>query len=110
MVFRVQGTKFCSVVESDEEICRTSNPKCLGKKLMIIAASNIIVLTCFQVVGGHICNASSTSDLNPVFIAAGATLQLASATSQRTVAMDSEFFVCHKQTCLKPDEVAEVIM
>jgi len=56
-------------------------------------------------VGGNIANASPISDLNPTFMASGTKLNLASKDAQRTVVVDSDFFVGYKKTAIKPNEV-----
>ncbi|XP_052058893.1 xanthine dehydrogenase/oxidase-like isoform X1 [Mytilus californianus] len=57
-------------------------------------------------VGGNIITASPISDLNPLFLAAGAVLQVESAGgSKRNITMDDKFFLGYRKTALKSDEV-----
>ncbi|CAI8021900.1 Xanthine dehydrogenase/oxidase [Geodia barretti] len=61
-------------------------------------------------IGGNICNASPISDLNPVLMACGAKLHLASQGSKRVITLDSNFFLDYKKTCIKPNEVLVAIL
>uniref|UniRef100_A0A8C9SVW9 Xanthine dehydrogenase/oxidase n=1 Tax=Scleropages formosus TaxID=113540 RepID=A0A8C9SVW9_SCLFO len=54
-------------------------------------------------IGGNIVTASPISDLNPVFLAAGCKLTLAS--KGRVIEMDDSFFPGYRKTVLKPDEI-----
>uniref|UniRef100_UPI00398EF4B5 xanthine dehydrogenase/oxidase n=1 Tax=Pristiophorus japonicus TaxID=55135 RepID=UPI00398EF4B5 len=56
-------------------------------------------------VGGNIMTASPISDLNPVFMASGCLLTLASKGSTRVVRMDEDFFTGYRKTVLKPQEI-----
>ncbi|XP_064622237.1 xanthine dehydrogenase/oxidase-like [Lineus longissimus] len=57
-------------------------------------------------VGGNIMTASPISDLNPLFMAAGATLTVASKDAgTRLINMDDKFFPGYRMTALKPDEI-----
>lgn len=57
-------------------------------------------------VGGNIVTASPISDLNPLFLAAGAVLELGAADgSRRLVPMNEKFFLGYRKTVLKPKEV-----
>ena len=58
-----------------------------------------------QALGGTICNASPTSDLNPLLMAARAVINLASVDGVRSVAVDASFFTGYKCTALRPNEV-----
>ena len=53
---------------------------------------------------GNLCNASPISDLNPVLMASGATVLLASPAGRRVVAV-RDFFISYRRTCLAADEV-----
>lgn len=55
--------------------------------------------------GGNICNASPISDLNPLLMAAQATLNVASVDGCRVLQMNSSFFTAYKQTAMKPNEI-----
>ncbi|KAJ2746556.1 hypothetical protein GGI20_001267 [Coemansia sp. BCRC 34301] len=55
-------------------------------------------------IAGNIVTASPISDLNPVFLAAGATLTLVSSSGTRTVPM-SEFFLGYRRTAIQRGEV-----
>ncbi|KAJ2767259.1 hypothetical protein GGI18_005833, partial [Coemansia linderi] len=55
-------------------------------------------------IAGNIVTASPISDLNPVFLAAGATLTLASTSGERHVPI-SEFILGYQRTAMRPDEV-----
>ncbi|CAG2255817.1 XDH [Mytilus edulis] len=57
-------------------------------------------------VGGNIITASPISDLNPLFLAAGAVLEVESADgSKRNITMNDKFFLGYRKTALKSDEV-----
>ncbi|XP_071078978.1 xanthine dehydrogenase/oxidase-like [Haliotis cracherodii] len=57
-------------------------------------------------VGGNITTASPISDLNPLFLAAGVVLEVASRDGGwRKITMDSRFFKGYRKTEIKPDEV-----
>ncbi|XP_041043265.1 xanthine dehydrogenase/oxidase [Carcharodon carcharias] len=56
-------------------------------------------------IGGNIMTASPISDLNPVFMASGCLLTLASEGSTRVVRMDGGFFTGYRKTVLKPQEI-----
>lgn len=56
-------------------------------------------------VGGNIATASPISDLNPLFMAAGVVLQLASKDGIRDVKMNNDFFKRYRVTDIQPNEV-----
>ncbi|XP_077979418.1 xanthine dehydrogenase/oxidase-like [Glandiceps talaboti] len=57
-------------------------------------------------IGSHIMTASPLSDLIPLLMAAGATVNAASHQGgSRSVALDMKFITGYRKTCLKPDEV-----
>ncbi|XP_067841272.1 xanthine dehydrogenase/oxidase-like [Heptranchias perlo] len=56
-------------------------------------------------IGGNIMTASPISDLNPVFMASGCLLTLASKGSKRVVRMDGDFFTGYRKTAVKPQEI-----
>ncbi|XP_077989770.1 xanthine dehydrogenase/oxidase-like [Glandiceps talaboti] len=56
-------------------------------------------------VGGNIMTASPISDLNPLFMAAGCKLTLASKNGTRQVAMGDGFFTGYRKTIVEPEEV-----
>ncbi|KAK3736913.1 hypothetical protein RRG08_000655 [Elysia crispata] len=57
-------------------------------------------------VSGNIMTASPISDLNPLFVAAGATVEAMSKDrGRRTLIMDKEFFCGYRRTALNVDEV-----
>ncbi|XP_012285981.1 xanthine dehydrogenase [Orussus abietinus] len=57
-------------------------------------------------VGGNIMTGSPISDLNPIFMAAGVTLNLLSLTrGNRSVPMDHTFFVGYRRNVVLPDEI-----
>ncbi|KAJ1813892.1 hypothetical protein LPJ75_002996, partial [Coemansia sp. RSA 2598] len=56
-------------------------------------------------IAGNIATASPISDLNPVFMAAGATVVLASAGGGRRRVPMSEFFLGYRRTAMQPSEV-----
>lgn len=58
-----------------------------------------------QTLGGNLCNASPISDLNPLLMAAGAVVHLASVDGQRSLPVDSNFFTGYKQTAIRANEV-----
>lgn len=51
------------------------------------------------------CNASPISDLNPLLMAIGAQVKVASVNGQRSVSINADFFTGYKQTALRPNEV-----
>ncbi|EFN53303.1 hypothetical protein CHLNCDRAFT_136969 [Chlorella variabilis] len=56
-------------------------------------------------IGGNICTASPISDLNPVWMAAGATFTLAGAgTGERTV-LAKDFFLAYRKVDMAPHEI-----
>jgi xanthine dehydrogenase/oxidase len=59
-------------------------------------------------IGGNIITASPISDLNPIWLAMGATLQLVSTTGRRTVNI-RDFYKGYRQVDIKGDEVLESI-
>ncbi len=56
-------------------------------------------------VGGNIATASPISDLNPVWLATGATVELASAKGGKRTLSLREFFLGYRKTALRPEEV-----
>ncbi|XP_067682373.1 xanthine dehydrogenase/oxidase-like [Haliotis asinina] len=57
-------------------------------------------------IGGNIMTASPISDLNPLFVAAGAQLTVGSkAKGTRVVKMDKDFFTGYRKTAISADEV-----
>ena len=59
-----------------------------------------------QAVGGNLMTGSPISDLNPIFLAAGITLNLCSLKrGARSVKMDHKFFVGYRRNIVAQDEV-----
>ncbi|XP_055492323.1 LOW QUALITY PROTEIN: xanthine dehydrogenase/oxidase-like [Leucoraja erinacea] len=56
-------------------------------------------------VGGNIMTASPISDLNPLFVASGCLLTLASSETTRVMKMDGAFFTGYRKTAVSPQEV-----
>ncbi|XP_053568605.1 xanthine dehydrogenase/oxidase [Bombina bombina] len=56
-------------------------------------------------IGGNIMTASPISDLNPVFMASGSKLHVASKECKRTIQMDGSFFTGYRKTVLQPEEI-----
>ncbi|XP_078254947.1 xanthine dehydrogenase/oxidase-like [Rhinoraja longicauda] len=56
-------------------------------------------------VGGNIMTASPISDLNPLFVASGCLLTLASSGTTRVLKMDGAFFTGYRKTAVSPQEV-----
>lgn len=56
-------------------------------------------------IGGHVMVADPFSDLNPVLLAAGASVTIASKRGTREVKLDSSFFIGKFKTIVKPGEV-----
>ncbi|XP_004451136.2 xanthine dehydrogenase/oxidase isoform X2 [Dasypus novemcinctus] len=56
-------------------------------------------------IGGNVITASPISDLNPVLMASGAKMTLASQGTRRTVRMDHTFFPDYRRTLLSPEEI-----
>ncbi|KAJ3049730.1 xylitol dehydrogenase, partial [Quaeritorhiza haematococci] len=54
--------------------------------------------------GGNVATASPISDLNPVFVAVGATLKLRSLKNGDRLVPFSEFFLGYRKTALQPGE------
>ena len=65
----------------------------------------MIMHCCIQTLGGNICKASSTSDLQPLLMAARASVNLASVDGHRSLPMDASFYTSDQQTALKANEV-----
>ncbi|ELU12941.1 hypothetical protein CAPTEDRAFT_198744 [Capitella teleta] len=62
-------------------------------------------------IAGNIITASPISDLNPLFLAAGCVLKVASMEGgTREVKMDGDFFKGYRKTAVKPDEVMVSIL
>ena len=61
-------------------------------------------------VGGNIMTGSPISDLNPIFMAAGATLTIQSSDQKRNVPFDQNFYTGYRKNLLKPNEVLISIM
>ncbi|XP_043916138.1 xanthine dehydrogenase/oxidase-like [Protopterus annectens] len=55
--------------------------------------------------GGNIMTASPISDLNPVYMAAGCKLHVASKDGTRLLKMDENFFRGYRKTALEPHEI-----
>ncbi|XP_065173530.1 xanthine dehydrogenase-like [Atheta coriaria] len=60
-------------------------------------------------IGGNIMTGSPISDLNPIWMAIGATLHLSSSSGTRSVIMDDHFFTGYRKTIVNPDEILESI-
>ncbi|KAJ8040670.1 Xanthine dehydrogenase/oxidase [Holothuria leucospilota] len=60
-------------------------------------------------VGGNIVTGSPISDLNPVFMAAGCKLRLASVKGTRTLPMSPKFYAGYRQTVLQKEEILHSI-
>ncbi|KAL3874744.1 hypothetical protein ACJMK2_037715 [Sinanodonta woodiana] len=57
-------------------------------------------------IGGNIITASPISDLNPLFLAAGAKLEVISSDGgRRKITMDDKFFLGYRKTALNDDEI-----
>ncbi|XP_071527934.1 xanthine dehydrogenase/oxidase [Panulirus ornatus] len=57
-------------------------------------------------IGGNIMTSSPISDLNPLLMAAGATLTLCSAAGgEREVVMDQNFFTGYRRNIVRPEEI-----
>ncbi|KAJ2863669.1 hypothetical protein GGH94_003443 [Coemansia aciculifera] len=80
---------------------RTQSLAALRENLRYFAGNQIRNVA---TIAGNIVTASPISDLNPVFLAAGATLTLASASGERCVPI-SEFFLGYRRTAMQPGEV-----
>ncbi|KAJ2098690.1 hypothetical protein GGI09_003181 [Coemansia sp. S100] len=80
---------------------RTQSLAALRENLRYFAGNQIRNVA---TIAGNIVTASPISDLNPVFLAAGATLTLASASGERCVPM-SEFFLGYRRTAMLKGEV-----
>ncbi|KAJ2450021.1 hypothetical protein GGI03_007018, partial [Coemansia sp. RSA 2337] len=80
---------------------RTQSLAALRENLRYFAGNQIRNVA---TIAGNIVTASPISDLNPVFLAAGATLTLASASGERCVPM-AEFFLGYRRTAMLKGEV-----
>ncbi|KAJ2836866.1 hypothetical protein FBU31_001266 [Coemansia sp. 'formosensis'] len=80
---------------------RTQSLVALRENLRYIASNQIRNVA---TVAGNIVTASPISDLNPVFLAAGAVLTLVSASGERRVPM-AEFFLGYRRTAMQRGEV-----
>ena len=56
-------------------------------------------------VGGNIMTGSPISDLNPIFLAAGCTLQVASLEGARELPLDMAFFLGYRRVAVRDTEV-----
>lgn len=81
---------------------KTEGVRAVLYQLKWFASNQIRNVAC---IGGNIATASPISDLNPVWIATGATLELASEKGGRRTVSMREFFVDYRKTALRPDEV-----
>ncbi|KAJ2794020.1 hypothetical protein H4S07_006877, partial [Coemansia furcata] len=80
---------------------RTQSLAALRENLRYFAGNQIRNVA---TIAGNIVTASPISDLNPVFLAAGAILTLASAEGERRVPI-SEFFLGYRRTAMQRSEV-----
>jgi carbon-monoxide dehydrogenase medium subunit len=60
-------------------------------------------------VGGNLGTASPAADLNPVLLAAGASVRLASAAGRRELALE-DFFTGYRASARRPDELIESVL
>lgn len=60
-------------------------------------------------IAGNIMTASPISDLNPIFLAAGCTLHVASKDGHREIPMDGNFFTGYRRTVVDSNEVVIAI-
>lgn len=81
---------------------KTEGVRAVLYQLKWFASNQIRNVAC---IGGNIATASPISDLNPVWIATGATLELASAKGGRRTVSMRDFFIDYRKTALRPDEV-----
>ena len=81
---------------------RTASMRAILYQLRWFAGNQIRNVAC---VGGNIATASPISDLNPIWIAAGATATLQSEKGGVRVVAMRDFFVGYRKTILKPDEI-----
>ena len=56
-------------------------------------------------IGGNIITGSPISDLNPIFMASGCKLTLASKHKKRTVDFDQNFYTGYRKSILEPNEI-----
>ncbi|XP_055957965.1 xanthine dehydrogenase/oxidase [Patella vulgata] len=90
-----------AIDNSSDEICRVF--KAVVEMLKWFAGKQIRNTAA---IGGNIMTASPISDLNPIFQACTAVLQvLSKGNSIRKVSMDVNFFQGYRQTVIKPTEV-----
>ncbi|VDN27042.1 unnamed protein product [Gongylonema pulchrum] len=60
----------------------------------------------FQTIAGNIVTATPLSDLNPIWMASGASVLVNSETrGERCVSIDDKFFISYRKTVICPDEV-----
>ena len=63
-----------------------------------------------QTIAGNIATASPISDLNPIWMCAGAELTLVSELrGERRVRIDDKFFTGYRRTIIEPDEVLKTL-
>lgn len=60
-------------------------------------------------VGGNLCTASPIGDLAPVLLSLGASVELASKSGTRTVALD-EFFLSYRKTAMAENEILAAVV
>ena len=56
-------------------------------------------------IGGNIITGSPISDINPIFMASGCKLTLASKHKKRTVDFDQNFYTGYRKSILEPNEI-----
>lgn len=55
--------------------------------------------------GGNIMTGSPISDINPILMSAGCSLQVTSTNGSRSVTMDDTFFTSYRKNVIKPEEI-----
>ncbi len=81
---------------------KTEGVRAVLYQLRWFASNQIRNVAC---IGGNIATASPISDLNPAWIALGASVELASAANGRRTVSMRDFFLGYRKTALRPDEV-----
>lgn len=80
---------------------RTNAKTFLGKRLG---------LSVLQSFAGNLATASPIGDLNPIWMAANASVVLVSASGEeRTVSVDENFFIEYRKTIIRDDEIIKGI-
>nr|XP_034607198.1 xanthine dehydrogenase-like isoform X4 [Setaria viridis] len=101
----VRLTQLQSVLKkviAEHDLHQTSSCQAIVRQLKWFAGTQIRNVAS---VGGNICTASPISDLNPIWIAAGAKFQIIDMNSNVRTALAKDFFLGYRKVDIKPDEI-----